>query len=111
VADVDGRTTEAGERSLLIQRYLEQYGRQLSSSRTQRIALADGASNPLYLRVLLDELRVHGEHETLDRRIDECLAARTPVDLYMQVLARYTRDYERDRPGLVRDAFTLLAAR
>ena len=66
--------------------------------------------NPLYLRALLDELRVWGDHETLGARIAHYLSAPTVDSLFELILARYEADYERDRPGLVGDAFSLLWA-
>ena len=63
---------------------------------------APQCANPLYLRALLEELRLLGEHETLDGAIDHYLAAATVDALYELILARYEEDYERDRPGLVR---------
>ena len=75
-----------------------------------RIASAPQSANPLYLRALLEELRLWGVHETLARKIDECLRATTIDALSEQILARYEADYERDRPGLVRDAMTLIWA-
>jgi tetratricopeptide (TPR) repeat protein len=101
---------EGNEREQLIVDYLAQYRRALSPARVRRIAAADQAANPLYLRVLLDELRVWGRHETLGERIDHYLVARTVDDLYEKVLERFEADYERDRPVLVRDAMSLLWA-
>jgi len=64
----------------------------------------------LYLRALLDELRVFGIHEKLDDRIEHYLAAATIPGLYEKVLERYEADYERDRVALAQDAMTLLWA-
>ena len=65
----------------------------------------------MYLRALLDELRVFGAHEQLEVRIAYYLAAQTvPPSLYQRILARYEEDYEPHRPHLVRDAMWLLWA-
>lgn len=98
------------ERAELIQEYLGQYTKELSPKRAQRIAESDQAGNPLYLRGLLEELRLCGEHERLDEQIDHYLAAEDIPALYAQMLSRYERDYERGRPGLVRDTMTHLWA-
>jgi hypothetical protein len=98
------------EREALIPKYLEQYTKALSPSRAERIAAAPQTANPLYLRALLEELRVFGAHELLDQRIAHYLEAETIPGLYEKILARYREDYERDRPDLVRDAMTLLWA-
>ena len=101
---------DADERSKLIGEYLAQYSKRLGEPRTERIASADQTSNPLFLRALLDELRVFGIHEELDARIGNYLAAANPDELYQKILDRYEQDYERDRPGLVKDAMSLLWA-
>ena len=101
---------DQAEREQLIVDYLATYSRALGTALRVRIAGAPQCANPLYLRALLDELRVWGEHETLGERVDHYLAAKTVDALYELILARYEQDYERDRPKLVGDAFSLLWA-
>ncbi|NLX96922.1 MAG: tetratricopeptide repeat protein [Rhodopirellula sp.] len=101
---------EPDERRRLIVEYLAQFTKKLSPGRIERIACAPQAANPLYLRALLDELRVFGKYEQLDQRMEHYLAAETVPDLYSRILERWEADYERDRPGLVRDAMTTLWA-
>jgi hypothetical protein len=98
------------ERQALIEQYLAQYTKALSPDRAMRIARAAQTANPLYLRALLEELRLFGEHKRLDERITYYLAAETIPELYERILERYEEDYERDRPGLVREAMTRLWA-
>ncbi len=98
------------ERRLLIVGLLAQYTKTLSPDLVGRIAAAPQTASPLFLRVLLEELRVFGSHEQLPDRIDHYLGAADAAGLFELVLARYETDYERDRPGLVRDAFCLLWA-
>jgi len=76
----------------------------------RRIADVPAASNPLYLKTLLDDLRATGAHERLDAQIADYLQAADIPALIGKILARYERDYERDRPGLVREALALLWA-
>lgn len=99
------------EREQLIVKYLYQHFKRLRPDQVQRIAGADQAKNPLYLRALLDELRVYGYHgPPLDNRIDHYLTAGSVAELYTKILTRCEQDYERDRPGLVKDAMSLLWA-
>lgn len=98
------------ERERLIVDYLAQYTKSLSPSRVQQIADAEQTRNPLYLVALLEELRVWGDHFALDQRIAHYLAAAEIDDLYEKILHRYEEDYERDRPGLVSDAMSLISA-
>jgi len=104
------RPLETDERRRLIVDYLAQYTKALSPVQVERIAAVEQTANPLFLRALLEEVRLYGDHYTLNQRIEHYLAAPTVEDLYEKVLERYEEDYERDRPGLVQDAMSLLWA-
>ncbi len=98
------------ERRGIIEHYLARFGKKLDASRLERIAYVPAAANPLFLKTLLDELRVTGTHEGLDFRLDAYLAAPDIPSLQRQVLDRWQRDYERDRPGLVGETLGLILA-
>ena len=98
------------ERKILANDYLWQYRKRLSEPRIERIVKSGQTENPLYLRALLDELKVFGIHERLDERISHYLEAETIGDLYKKVLSRLEEDYERERPALVREAMGLIWA-
>jgi len=100
----------AAERTEMVSRYLARFGKTLDESRTSRLAAAAPSGNPLYLKILLDELRVTGTHGSLDVTLDRYLAAPDVPTLLREILARYEHDYEDDRPGLVGDALGLLWA-
>jgi nephrocystin-3 len=103
---------EINERKRFIIDYLEQYRRKLSGVSIDRIASAEQSSNPLYLRTLLEELRVFGIHEELDKKINHYLKAKTVDDLFELVLERLESDYEREEEtkGLVKNAMSLVWA-
>ncbi|MFT3852287.1 MAG: DUF4062 domain-containing protein [Ilumatobacteraceae bacterium] len=101
---------DAGERRSLIVQFLARYAKGLDEAHLARLATAPQTGSPLFLRIVLDELRQHGDHFTLGPAIDGLLAAAAIDDLLEQILARYERDFERDRPGLVRDLFSSLWA-
>jgi len=94
------------ERMQLIQDYLAQYRKTLSDPRVEKIASAEQTDNPLYLRALLDELRLFGVHQHLDRAIEHYLSSESIPELYEKMLKRLEQDYEREWPGLVQDAMT-----
>lgn len=98
------------ERGQLIAEFLARYRKALDPDRVRRIEQAEQTGNPLFLRTLLDELRLHGDHWTLDECIDRYLSAPSLDSLFDRVLERYERDFERERPHLVRDAMALLWA-
>jgi hypothetical protein len=99
-----------GECRVLIGDFLGRYGKRLSPAAVEEIAGSAPAGTPLYLRTLLEELRVLGRHEDLRARLRHYLGAPTTADLYARVLARWEEDFDRDRPALVRDTMTLLWA-
>ena len=96
----------ADERRKLINRWLRDYGRTLSPSRVDRIVAVPQSSNPLYLSVLLDELRFVPSNDELEKRINDYLQAEDVPQLFERVLLRYEEDYEEARPELVGDALT-----
>lgn len=99
---------DEGERRELIRAFLGRYSKGLDEVHVARIVAAPATENVLYLRTLLDELRQHGDHFTLSQVIEHYLAAPTLDVLLGLVLARYEADFERDRPGLVRDSMRAL---
>ena len=74
------------------------------------VAAAPAAANPLYLKILLDELRVTGTYERMDERLDNYLATTDISALLKKVLARYQHDYECDRKDLVSETLGLIWA-
>ncbi|MCB0714021.1 MAG: tetratricopeptide repeat protein [Ignavibacteriae bacterium] len=54
---------------------------------------------PLYLRVVAEELRLHGEHETLDRVIDHYGQAADLEEVFQKVLERMEKDYGSEAIG------------
>ena len=98
------------ERKKLIADYLWQYRKRLSESQTNLIIRSIQTENPLYLRVLLDELKVFGIHEKLDERIGHYLETNNAEELYERVLARLEEDYEIERPGLTGEILSLIWA-
>ncbi len=98
------------ERGRMIAAYLARFSKKLDDHRLARLASAGPAANPLYLKILLDDLRVTGTHDRLDERLTEYLAAGDIPALLKQVLARYRREYDRDRPHLVAEALGLIYA-
>jgi tetratricopeptide (TPR) repeat protein len=101
---------EPEERERLSVEYLAHQTKALSRDRLERISSAPQSANPLFLRALLEELTLWGDHDTLDEPIAHYLSATDPQALYGKILERYEKDYERDRPGLVREAMQLLWA-
>lgn len=98
------------ERKELISEYLQQYSKKLTDNQKEVIVDAQQTANPLYLRALLEELRLYGDHFKIDERIKHYLSTDTIDDLYEKILERYEHDYERDRPGLVKETMSFIWA-
>jgi hypothetical protein len=98
------------DRRVLTRRYLAQYGKRLPDVLENRLIESSQSANALFLRGVLEELRVVGSHDALAAGLRSYLRARTPDELYARILERYEGDYENNRSGLVRDAFSLLWA-
>lgn len=101
---------EGDERRKLIRDYLGYHSKRLNERLIHRLADAPQAAHPAYLRSVLEELRVFGSHHLLEERLEACLKADSTEALFGLILRRYEQDFDRDRPGLVRDAMSLLWA-
>lgn len=95
------------EKTALIREFLAFFGKKLPERFVKMLSEAEQTGNPLYLRVLLDELRVFGEHEQVPERIRYYLAAKDGTQLYGLMLERMEEDYGK-RP--VRDTMSLIWA-
>jgi len=98
----------AEERRQLTTRYLAGFAKALPDELISRIAGSQAAANPLFLRTLLDELRVVAAYKSVKDLALNYLAAGTVERLLDLVLARWERDYESDRPRLVADVMRVL---
>jgi tetratricopeptide (TPR) repeat protein len=98
------------ERKQLIKKYLALSTKTLDTAHMEGIANAPQCHNPLYLRLLLDDLRLFGIYEKLGEQIDKYLKAPTIPALFALILARCEQDYEQEKPGLVHDSMCLLWA-
>jgi tetratricopeptide (TPR) repeat protein len=82
----------SAEQEQLIQRYLQRYTKELDGGLRQQILGHKLAGSPLFLKVLLEELRQCGRHDTLKGQLDFYLSSQTIDDLYERVLERLEND-------------------
>ncbi len=88
---------DESERDSLIVGYLGQFRKALSFDQRLVIIEDPKSANPLFLRTLLEELRIFGSFEELDNRIAHYISSRNTSDLFQRVLARMENDYGKDR--------------
>ncbi len=81
------------EREAVVVRYLSEYHKALSSEQVGRLAADAKCAHPLFLRTLLEELRIDSSHEQLESRIERYLRTTGTEDLFQQVLERMEDDY------------------
>ena len=81
------------EREAVIVRYLSTYHKSVSDDLVARIATDHKCGHPLFLKTLLEELRLVRRAETLQEIIERSLAATGTEDLFQQVLERMEEDY------------------
>lgn len=105
------QSLEGKEKHQLIHQYLKDSGRELNDKRLHQIVAAKQTANPLFLRAMLDELRLMGEHERLDKQINDYLKALDPKALYIKIIERWIQVYSEDRDLVARSLRLLWAAR
>lgn len=93
-------------RRALIASVLGAYGKALDPASAERLATDPKSGNPLFLRTVLEELRVFGRREALDARLDDYLASADIEDLFDRVFARWERVFETETAGETDDAAT-----
>jgi tetratricopeptide (TPR) repeat protein len=80
-------------RELIVRQYLGSFSKKLSQQQQDRITRHEKCANPLFLRTVLEELRVLGVYEKLDEEIDKYLSARDLLGLFELMLERIERDF------------------
>jgi nephrocystin-3 len=91
------------ERELLVRSFLAQYSKQLNSQQLQTIIDNQKSSNPLAMRIMLDELRQFGIYEELDEIIHQYLNTDSITEMLKLVFKRYEKDYQVEHPALVKE--------
>lgn len=81
------------EREAVIVRFLSEYHKALSREQLMKIAEDVKCSHPLFLRTLLEELRLDSDHQKLDGHIEHYLSTTGTEDLFQKVLERIEGDY------------------
>jgi hypothetical protein len=79
------------DRKKLVEAYLSQYLKELDERHLEELIRSEGAENPLFLKVVLSELRVFGAFASLGEKIREDFGT-DPVSAFDAVLARLERD-------------------
>jgi len=101
--------TEKSAREDLITEYLK--GKTLTAKPMQALLEHPKTANPLYLQIILEELRIFSDFDKLEKHLQSYLQTKTIPALHEKVLARLDADYQpKCFPHLVEDALSLLWA-
>ena len=79
------------DRKKLVNAFLDQYLKQLDNRLIQALITSPGAQNPLFLKILLSELRIYGSFANLGEKIRMDFGT-TPVEAFRAVLKRLEKD-------------------
>lgn len=80
------------DQAKLIKDYLAKYRKEITPAQTKRVQSHPLSGNPLFLRTLLEELRVFGIYEKLEQKLTHYLQSQTVDDLFERVLERIEQD-------------------
>jgi nephrocystin-3 len=81
------------EKRQVMEHYLKQFNRELEAPLIERILAAPQTGNPLFLRTLLDELRLRSTYEALGKNLDAMLACEDTTGLFVHVLKKIENDF------------------
>ncbi len=98
---------DARIRQSIVVRYLGEFRKGVSPAQLRSVIDDEKASSPLYLRLIAEELRLHGEHETLDEVIDRYTGRANLLEVFETLLERMERDYGKSP---VRDLLSLIVS-
>lgn len=82
-------------RESIVARYLGDYHKRIDPDLLRRIAGSANGSSPLFLRVVAEELRLHGHHESVASMVDRYASVADLDDLFQCMLERLEEDFGR----------------
>ena len=80
----------------LINTYLNKFSKKLSHEQLNIILNSKQTNNALYLKALLDELRIYGEFDNFTLNINQLMQNKTVEDLFSSILRRIEQDVDHD---------------
>ena len=89
--------------------YMSGYGKALGENQIKMLMACEQTKNPLFLRAVLEEIRVWGKFELLTDVMSSYLKKETIGELFDAILTRLERDFNTaEYPNLVHDAMCAL---
>ncbi len=81
------------QREAIASGFLERYSKTLPPEELRELAANPKTSSPLFLRTVLEELRIFGHHQSLHEELENYLSSEDERSLFQKVLARMERDH------------------
>jgi hypothetical protein len=97
-------------RGRLVKAYLGNYAKDVAEPVRQALVNAQACNNPLFLKLVLEESRLHASHESLAGRVNELLDQPDAGALFLACLDGLDRDFAAHAPQMATTAARLLAA-
>ncbi len=81
------------QRQAIASEFLKRYRKSLPAEDLHTLSADPKSSSPLFLRTVLEELRIFGRHTTLHEELEDYLTSADERELFQKVLARMERDH------------------
>jgi nephrocystin-3 len=95
------------QREAISRDFLKRYRKSLAPQDLHTLSANPKSSSPLFLRTVLEELRIFGHHQSLHEQLSDYLASADERELFQKVLARMERDHGEES---VRNVMTAISA-
>lgn len=96
------------DKMLIVTEHLGNYGKSLNSKQISAITENQKTDTPLFLRTLLEELRIFGHFDKLNEYIAYYSSSKDSEDLLLKIFERIENDFELEHPGLVGSIMQLI---
>lgn len=90
--------------------FLQQYSKKLPQALVDELVAAPVCGNALFLRLVMEELRLHADHDSLATRVTALLSYADAGQLFLALLNESDRDFRPEGDSLASQATTLIAA-
>ncbi|GAA4081999.1 tetratricopeptide repeat protein [Zhongshania borealis] len=99
------------QRGMLINDYCDEYSKKLPQENVQALATHEACQNPLYLKVVLEQLRTYFTSHSLENDIEKWLSCGDLITLFTEVIVQLNDEMsDDDHPNLISDLCGYLAA-
>jgi hypothetical protein len=96
------------QRRKVASEYLALFKKELEPRLLNTVLEAPQTRNPLFLRTVLEELRVRSTHDNLESHLKDLLQAHGPADLFVRVLKNLELDFETEGETIVHRLFEIM---